>query len=662
MAVISETELQRRLRVLERKSLVRDSALSDKDPVNANHAEGDTHYNTVTGNLWVFRNGTWSIAPDVLHIRYADTVTNIGADNKAASQADVTGFSAQAFNAAGVQKAFRGLWWGGDVASTSSTAYEWFNVATATATLMERYWANSSAMLVDVGNPDKPGANVAWTSLAAGASIPAASFWIAERFKAGGVWTPWQIYPTQADNNGIPFIKYSKTGSAAPTLGDSAWISDVVEAATAQTGLTFSNQKELGYGTVVVIDYASSVTISGQFKRQSGTDVWVAPSKFIDGNVIVDGSLTADHLQANTIDASVIKVTGTNAVTASTFGAVEATDVFTTGTTTIDGGKITTGSISATDITTGTLNAARIFGGTIQGVSIDGVGITGGTIGIGTPATGARETLGGFNTEVNSQGFLQAVGFVNFGNVGVFGDADGTASGVRVYNTGTGCAIWATNTSATNGVHQHGIRGQHTSVTHTSGLVGPANAYSFYAEHGAGYGPFTGSHDALIPTGTSILFGDIVIDHSCISKTDISNTIFKVVQSSSPNQKAAVGVLVHNNGLLVNGYPPSAFVVSRDIDEDTEEEVLTYTSAWDSVKNTYDAVIMNSIGEGQINVIGEGGNLEAGDLIVTSSTAGKGMKQSDDIVRSYTVAKVREDVTFTSLTEEKLVACIYLCG
>ena len=166
----------------------------------------------------------------------------------------------------------------------------------------------------------------------------------------------------------------------------------------------------------------------------------------------------------------------------------------------------------------------------------------------------------------------------------------------------------------------------------------------------------------MIPTGTSIPYGDIVIDHSCISKVDISNTIFKVVRSSSPNQKAVVGVLVHNNGLLVNAYPPSAFVVSREIDEETEEEVLVYTSAWDSVKNTYDGVIMNSIGEGQINVIGEAGNLEAGDLIVTSSTAGKGMKQSDDIVRSYTVAKVREDVTFTSLTEEKLVACIYLCG
>ena len=660
MAVISETELQRRLLLLERKGSVSKSKLENKDPENGNHAEGDLHYNATTGNLWIFKSGVWEIAPDVLHIRYADNVVNIGADNKASSQSDITGFSDQPFNSAGVQKAFRGLYWGSSTASTSSTAYEWFNVSVATGTLMERYWANSSARLVNIGNPDIPGAGVVWTPLSAGQNPPSASFWVAERFYVGGLWTAWQIYPTQADELGIPFVKYIKSGSK-PTLGSAQWITDVVEAASVQTGLSFSNQKELGYGTVVVIQYDNG-KISGQFKRVSGADTWVAPSQLIDGDVIVDGSLTANHLQANSIGTSKLIVTGVDAVTATTFGAASASDVFTTGTTTIDGGKITTGSINATDITTGTLNAARINGGTISGVLIDGVAITGGTIGIGTPAAGARSTLGGYNVEVNDQGYLQAVDFVNFGNVGVFGNADGLASGVRVYNAGTGCAIWATNTNATNGFHQHGIRGQHTSVTHTSGLVGPANAYSFYAEHGAGYGPFTGSHDALIPTGTSIPFGDIVIDHSCISKVDISNTIFKVVRSSSPNQKAVVGVLVHNNGLLVNAYPPSAFVVSREIDEETEEEVIVYTSAWDSVKNTYDGVIMNSIGEGQINVIGEAGNLEAGDLIVTSSTAGKGMKQSDDIVRSYTVAKVREDVTFTSLTEEKLVACIYLCG
>ena len=80
------------------------------------------------------------------------------------------------------------------------------------------------------------------------------------------------------------------------------------------------------------------------------------------------------------------------------------------------------------------------------------------------------------------------------------------------------------------------------------------------------------------------------------------------------------------------------------------------------IVDTHDYVAINSVGEGQINVCGEAGNFQIGDLIVCSSIAGKGMKQSDDIVRNTTVAKVREAVTFSSPTEVKLVSCIYLCG
>ena len=71
---------------------------------------------------------------------------------------------------------------------------------------------------------------------------------------------------------------------------------------------------------------------------------------------------------------------------------------------------------------------------------------------------------------------------------------------------------------------------------------------------------------------------------------------------------------------------------------------------------------MNSVGEGQVNVCGENGNIEIGDLIVSSSTTGKGMKQDDDIIRSCTVAKAREAVTFASASTVKQIACIYLCG
>ena len=78
--------------------------------------------------------------------------------------------------------------------------------------------------------------------------------------------------------------------------------------------------------------------------------------------------------------------------------------------------------------------------------------------------------------------------------------------------------------------------------------------------------------------------------------------------------------------------------------------------------NTYKTIKINSIGEGKINVCGQAGNISVGDLIVASDTQGKGMKQSDDIIRSYTVAKSRENVTFASADEVKQIACIYLGG
>jgi len=62
------------------------------------------------------------------------------------------------------------------------------------------------------------------------------------------------------------------------------------------------------------------------------------------------------------------------------------------------------------------------------------------------------------------------------------------------------------------------------------------------------------------------------------------------------------------------------------------------------------------------HVCNDGGDLAIGDLIVTSSTAGVGMKQSDDIVHSYTVARCREAVTFSGPGDIQTVACIYHCG
>jgi hypothetical protein len=78
------------------------------------------------------------------------------------------------------------------------------------------------------------------------------------------------------------------------------------------------------------------------------------------------------------------------------------------------------------------------------------------------------------------------------------------------------------------------------------------------------------------------------------------------------------------------------------------------------------------IGEGQILVCNIGGDLECGDYISSSPIPGLGQRQSDDILRSYTVAKVTETVDWDSVHEyvwfegvsykRGLVSCVYHCG
>ena len=215
-----------------------------------------------------------------------------------------------------------------------------------------------------------------------------------------------------------------------------------------------------------------------------------------------------------------------------------------------------------------------------------------------------------------------------------------------------------TNNASTSA---HGIRGTNSytvgSRVQTSGLIGAANGFDFYAEGaGSNYGPFTGAHDCLVANNLTVALGDLVVDLTCITRRGLSNTLFSVTTSSEINQAAVLGVAVSDNGAL-STQKPSAF-----IDSISDDNGVVMNDEYNLVKNDYKLMAVNAVGEGQINVIGQGGNLSPGDLIVASSTAGKGMKQADDFVRSYTVARARESVSFDSPGEVKMVACIYLCG
>ena len=179
-----------------------------------------------------------------------------------------------------------------------------------------------------------------------------------------------------------------------------------------------------------------------------------------------------------------------------------------------------------------------------------------------------------------------------------------------------------------------------------------------------GYLPFTGTHDGLIEVTETPIVGDIVVDYQVEAVLDVSNIVMLYKKSTTANQKGVIGVCIK-----VFDVPPTdwdEYLYAGEIDPVTGNPVpdptLIPNPMYYPIPAGQKVIHINALGEGLINVCGEGGDIEIGDLIVTSSTAGKGMKQADDFVRSITVAKSRQAVTFSSPTDIQQIACIYLGG
>lgn len=194
--------------------------------------------------------------------------------------------------------------------------------------------------------------------------------------------------------------------------------------------------------------------------------------------------------------------------------------------------------------------------------------------------------------------------------------------------------------------------------------------YSAYSPSGGGKiyitdgnGPFTGFHDTLTLLDEAVEVGDIMVDTKLVYKSGISSTLFETKISSQPMQATVIGIA--SDIVPVEKGTPST-LWSATLLETSRGVTNTWSMPsgfnFEEVASTYKVVQVNALGEGQINVCGIGGNIAAGDYIVTSTIRGKGMRQADDLVHNYTVAKARESVTFNSPTEVKMIACIYLCG
>ena len=101
--------------------------------------------------------------------------------------------------------------------------------------------------------------------------------------------------------------------------------------------------------------------------------------------------------------------------------------------------------------------------------------------------------------------------------------------------------------------------------------------------------------------------------------------------------------------LSSTSYDKKAFgVIAKveDVESTTREELSgNMTHYYD--KKEYDRRLhIAGTGEGGIWVCNSNGNLECGDYITTSPINGIGMKQDDDLVHNYTVAKITIDCDF----------------
>jgi hypothetical protein len=411
---------------------------------------------------------------------------------------------------------------------------------------------------------------------------------------------------------------------------------------------------KLGAVTAAKLTVAAIDSSTGNLKANT-----VAAVNIVAGS-ITGAEISADYVYAGNISANNI-TTGSLNANLITSGSLNA-NLITTGY--LNANRINGGSISANLLNGGTISSNVVYAGSISANNISGGTISGITFSGGGIYIGSGSTPSGKQFEVSTGGLMWADNIVC--RTGIF-EANSGSPAIMAYqgSSGTVSSIFSTVYSGNYSGNAHAVVGKHARAG-TSGICGVANGYDFYADgSGINYGPFTGAHDTLIEKGEVPNIGDILVDTGIAVKKNLSNTISYSTTSTMPLQKGSCGVMVKvpeafGTIMLPNALREDDFVsIGPDGKEVTTQ---TYCREYDQIRRTHNLAAMNAVGEGQVNVCGESGNLEIGDLIVTSSTPGKGMKQADDLVRSYTVAKCRENVTFDSPEQVKMVACIYLCG
>jgi hypothetical protein len=168
------------------------------------------------------------------------------------------------------------------------------------------------------------------------------------------------------------------------------------------------------------------------------------------------------------------------------------------------------------------------------------------------------------------------------------------------------------------------------------GFLDPSNA--------AGLIDFTGQHRSIVNTNIDNLSTGLILS-STGKYINLDNTLKANINESLPiceitnieNDKRVYGVLSDK----------------EDTDSSRNYSSGVFVSVYQKYNKNEQRMYINSLGEGGIWVCNKAGSIESGDYITSSTIPGYGIKQSDNILYNYTVAKSTCDCTFSLIKVPK---------
>jgi len=157
------------------------------------------------------------------------------------------------------------------------------------------------------------------------------------------------------------------------------------------------------------------------------------------------------------------------------------------------------------------------------------------------------------------------------------------------------------------------------------------------------------------------------------NKTRIDQALPIVSLATTSNDKTVYGVLSDNiaTGFDLDKWNTFEGTYNSKCKRRTMDDDMVDPCSY-SDDSMYYKARTNSGGEGLIWITNINGELQNGDYVTTSEIPGYGKLQDDDLLHSYTVAKVVEEIDWDSITETiehngvnykaALVGCTYHCG